>query len=1027
MPSQELSNFQEVQRRLMSRQEEILTTVKNGLPLPDDFVQDITEYQSFLRKEKQEKKKIKEEEKIDFAEIHKAKTKEKDYYGVLDNLILWTGSYLKSGSDSLNFGVVKNLFGAVNELQEETVSAWDFDRSKKFMELLCSVFNRIEYSSADHTSLRSIVNLAVMTGTEDILIYSDYAPAALRGDGRELFFALFIRLATEGKPEKAYKLLTSSSWYENPKMPEKLLHRMAKMSENEFLSWAQEPSSVLLLRLFLPDGNWPAKEQFGRFVMEQWLSDNADTGIKALKELSEVQDNNDSLLWYSIFVLCKKNYSEHIEDIYHSLSMMYCHYPNKKATAILIGRHQKFLLTQQILCRIVMEEKNIAVPEEDSDFSVFLQRAESLQNHSGSYNDAENDMGKNNDIYNDTKALLTSPDLNQKEKTLILDGMMGCVTGNWIPLFKDAWDEKNSLTLINAFEYTRGWYNSWPSGLLRCILLFIKETGTDRGSEILSWMERNSGIGNGIQWMLRNNINLAKNVLDHCCLENVSVEMLSLPWEEMVVCADRGEQDPYTCYRWMISHTDITSLDDTLYVFRLISADTHRGRTVYSDADRFFRSSNDEYAVCFYRLLARSVLPRYEGINIENPKSQIKLYPYKLNNNNENDENLDELYCCRFFISSLFTGDVKKAEDQHASSVKDIYRCFNLCFTLLNAGRKEEIPRLANMLPSDASKICQLVLELTDNDKEDSEKEKIYKSQKGNVQIAAAYLLSQKNDSNGSFIFCHSDEFGHNAETDFENLKENYGECILLPVVSKDETGNLGKAVKTRSSFIYTADTGEDFRKNVPRNSVPVPSFISQQCKGKDKEAKKISVLLQVSADYLKENKSSSDYNENLFDLAVYLCSRRINVWGDNEKFIASSFSESLRSLFQAENVKCFFMEYAKHEVGYRCMVYFAGNYDHTSSFIFEIFRAVNVLFKKLKDSADSGKWKADMYRSAYEEALSSLRNVYVPPKEVGWRNAKDSFIHLIDEEHDKLMEVPNLSGVRIKIVQDKMSNSLKP
>lgn len=962
---------------------------------------------------------------------------------LLEALLAWLQELLARGGETMPWYVSKECMTVVGEFSRkgDCPESWTPERTRPLIEALCQVFQRINAGTegdANHTSLRSIVEIAVMTGQEDILLQSGPILESLLGLNRKLGLALALRLLQAGRTEKASSLLRQLARLQDGMPYLKLLRDVAEKSPAELEQWRQEPAAQSLIEFILPDGNSLNGLSLRTLVLKHLLEGQSQVGIQVVEELLR-NDEHDCMSYVALFILCKKDYAHNIPRIYRALAGVFRNYAVdewgvERSWCYTRPRAEVFRLL--LITRAVMERLGLPIPEEDRNLNDFL-GASSLFIRSGR-EDKTRFVQNHINLYHEVSGKFSGYD--EEGTRLWVEALMGCVTGVWEPLLRRAYQRK----LPGSCYLSCAAYNSW--GLLRGVLLVLRSLPGQERRLFLNWLENSVGdLGPASKriWAVCKTAGTLSTVYK---LDGLDQQMLELPWEEHFVCLgdlrDLNAPGITSCYRWMQENTPTAQLRDTLPVFCHLGQDVLKAQVMYSDADKLFLSGADAQAEVYYRVMERSLQER-------NEKNQ--LYPKRASELTEGmRREYRELYYCRSRISGSFAGSEWAVGSLKNPQFKG-QSCYNMLVVLLSTRRAVEVHRLARYFTGDNRRLCIQILKLVSPKTEDGEKLAIFQSFQGVDGVAeglAALLCSKGAD--GRYLFLR----------DVSSVKQVEAGVPRQPVRPGSEPPFYLRLTAVPAAFPQTESAPELESQQETRQrqqSGQIPSFALEAQRGSGGKTEGLEQLQRQyrdcgRMDYRRkaelsgqiycllrqaEDTPASQLNQSLVqygldyfayhtwedgegdsalafraqrELAVY-CEANHLSGGAGQQFVERVPFALQRMLNSFTSVDELVEDYLRDSRGYDALTSFV---EGKLPFLTGIFGAIRSL-SRTYCSLDGPKLQnADNYKTAYVGAITALDRVQISRQEYGeaWGRVKNHLLTLLFEAQNALDQRPDLSVV---------------
>ncbi len=989
---------------------------------------------------------------------------------VLQALRGWAQEILDKNGPVFPWYVAKNFITVIEDLCQkgDCIPEWPSDQAECLVRDMCAIFGRINTVAAgdsNHKTLRTINELAVLTGQEDVVLGCPNTQESLLGQNRKLGFVLALLLLQAGRVEKAWTLLQTLVKLRDGMAFSVLGSDLAAKSVQELDLWQQTPVAKSLIKAILPNGNALNGLSMRTLIMEHILHDSCDAGIAAVEELLR-NNEHDGLLYVALFILCKQDYRRHIPQIYRALAGVYRNYSLDERgieRSWYYTRTRKDIFRLLIITRAVMERLGLPIPEQDRDVNEFLGSA-SLISQVGRQDKSA--------FVQDHAGLLSEvtgrfAGYDQQGAELWVEALMGSVTGNWSPFLRHAYEQR--LVSRSYFECTN--YSSW--GLLRCVLQVLKTLSAEERPAFLSWLRDNINKGEGSLKRLYAVHRTASILCTSCSLDAVSGQMLALPWEEHFICLgdmkDMDCEETASCYHWLRGNTQPSALQDTLRIFVQINQDILKSQVLYGDARKLFEQGQDGAAEAYYNVLYNfyGTVPDTGFIPFSG-----SLYPERpAELTNEKKSWYREIYQCRSRICAAFSGSQPTIEMLGRDDLKP-RSCFNMLITMLSSKRAGEIHRLARYLSGNSRRLAVNILKLVSPDVEDSEKLQIYDSFR-RVDDAAeglALLLSQKGQD-GRYLFLQNGSTGNSMSQKYRKLISgrylHTPPCYLTLSAPPDPSAFAqtedAPALSARGrSGPADADLGAGPLQAEPVDLVPgfaleiqgrlsgqeLPSleelqFSYDRCSPFDYEGKaavsgqiycRIAMEEQPSAfavsealigyglDYFSYHTSDSPHSDPLLafqaerELALY-CKAHPTDGSHYHTFIAKIPIALQRMLKSSPSVDALVQDYQRNTRGYDAL---AGFVENRLPFLSSIFTVIQTLDRSYSNINGPKLQNAENYKGAYSSALKQLEGLTIS-REFGeeWLNVRNSLVTKLYDALNSLDQRPDLS---VTVLNHKMS-----
>lgn len=625
-----------------------------------------------------------------------------------------------------------------------------------FISEAIDVFKRIDRNKTNqvsgddnHNSLRVIIELSLRLGCEELLL--ENLSEELCGGYINLGLVVVCRLLLADKRDTAMRFLhhiisaaVKEYNYAN------LMNRLAAMdTDEELVRWLSIESNRATLRFILPNGNAPDLLRLQTLVM------SAYTGEENTREdCARVVENlidcypRDVMCYKSLFIICKEDYPAHLSRIYRSLVGIYKYYHTKPRSMYTRDRNQ--ILQLIAVLQQVMEQLG-------ETGTVFEPVTELIWKYPHE-NDKENPndiVSSLNQLSEDIRNLFVGVSSGSNDFTLMIRSLMGSVTENWAPFFREAFKLRQSNWLrtycVDKFRTTRG--------ILRGMLRVWQECTSDaEKEEYLAWInaererEPDSFFTKTGSKQLNN---LVTKVNDRA----VNWTMLRLPWEEHLVCLgnlkELSRPEKNCCYKVMMAERlkGISAKDSFIVMIRL-AQDILKAQLLEGNAMEWFRRGD-------YDLAAAA----YEALDI------TKIFPSR---DESRKEAYYESYETWLRLSNIFAGAGLGTKSCSPHS------CMNMMVALINSGFAKHFDRLAPCLDGRNLKLFRVVRRILTTSLNDGEIIEIlsefYQNHERSSLIALLHFILSANRAGQYLILSSRDKIDYAARqlASLESLQSAY-------------------------------------------------------------------------------------------------------------------------------------------------------------------------------------------------------------------------------------------------------------
>lgn len=742
----------------------------------------------------------------------------------------WSQSHFIHSLESLKWYHMTELFAAAERTcaSAEEMMNWDGveESTGKLVDNLIVLFDRfnsISSGNANHNSLRALINIAISSRNEAIIINSNTVISAIYGPYKKLGFVLAIKLLRsneEARVEVALNILRNLDRIGDNLPWHWLIHQLLEFSQDELDRWLFSDVGQCLIDLALPDGNEVNEAKLHALVMRYADEENNETGIEVLNTL--LNEKDDCMVYNALFVLCKEAPLKNIALLYKALCGMIVTYPvkNGRDKTFLFSRRRIEMVKLAIVARAVMVKTGMceqAVVENENpqffrdiyqygangawttDISIFVNNQQKLYDKIMRLYD-----GNNADVV-----------------TLALTS---CVSGNWIPFLEYVWESHrdDNLRPLFAMCCAKGTETELPNlGLKRSCMLFMKRRTQSDRIQFIHWLQ--SFIPNGDTSLPRlysmckelslisGEPTVSEKNLRFYDIDMVQEDFLSLPLEEHFVClgtwndasfseiVNVGElREIHSCFDWIRSNTPPSRLAVTINLFFSLAQDATAGSAVTSYANTLFVTGKDDYAQAYYDALhyATTIAPyrkaqKVAGVSLLQKDSAVV---------DELQRQWSELYESRYRISGAFSGQPAVLLKVGNEKLKK-HSVFNMVMELLSTGRRNELYSLCKYYHVSNRQFAIDLMKCVSSDVNDEEKIQIrsaYEPESRNNMGAnelVTFLLGRKNtdimvgkqksfrdpgSTYGNYVYVKSMHLGDQLRSEFEELSAGHYVPVLL-------------------------------------------------------------------------------------------------------------------------------------------------------------------------------------------------------------------------------------------------------
>ena len=699
---------------------------------------------------------------------------------------------------------------------------------RKLLQQMCTFFRRIDVNSAasdHHNSLRTIIELAVVSGNADIVIAQ--VMDKLLGNYRKLGLAFAMHLLQHNNYADALQQLQALSRGFHQDIYPQLVGKLSQMSCNELAAWAEQEDSQLLIKHFiLPDGNQPDIEMLAKFTIKCMYDNTQQAGIRVAEQLCAYFEK-DSICHKILFILCKDHCMDNLPQLQQALAGLYTAYPMDRRQYY--TRDRDTVLTLLIILSALMEQLRLPSIIDRDNISDFIRRTtvagQALLNQIVS--------GKVN-LYEDICSQFVG--ITEQEQSLLIHGLIGCITGNWSMFADNAY--RTGISGEQLLDYLKN-CGYCIYGLSRGFLQAAFRLTAEERSAFLSWI-KSAARGAATQSKA---LHVALNDISHILHQNknpdVTQYILQMPWEEHLVClgdpknAD-DEQIVDSCYRWMWNYLNSVSAEgavtDALHLCHMLAQDDSNLIRLYHDADQAFRHNEYALAADIYSFFVNNYLYHTDFSRYPDDQSKKKA-----------QARCRESYEARMRICRILQGEpdpdiVKKFHDMKAHS------CANIIIALTQTARIDKLPQIIQYFQMDNKELCRGLLTVLDHRRSDDDKLAIYYSFESYpmAKHVIARILSTAGKDRTSYLFIQDQgkgrELGVSLAAQSENVKWQLNRLLTINVHLSDHV--LDQISDLQWDTMIEADdvdmfpqevsTGTDPESFAPQADNFVPVFVTQ-------------------------------------------------------------------------------------------------------------------------------------------------------------------------------------------------------
>lgn len=623
---------------------------------------------------------------------------------------------------------------------------------RELLNEMCMFFRRIDANSATsehHTSLRTIVELAVVTHNEDMVV--EKLMDKLLGIYRKLGLVFAIHLLRRGSYDSALQQLQALSRGYNQDVYPQLVAQLSRMSCEALEDWARKEDSRMLMEYFiLPDGNRPDIQTLACFTMNCICNKKYESGILVAEELTR-HFEKDGICHKVQFVLCKENYPEYLPQIQRSLIGMYLTYGVDRRH--FHTRSPEDLLTLLTILTAVMQQQE--VPSMIDSISDFI--------HGNTvYNDQTMSriVADQTSLYEKIRSQFIG--ISEYKRDLLVHSLLGCVTGNWAIFADLAFQERISSEEL-AVYLKNGLYSRW--GMTRGLLRVAFDLPTEKRAEFLQWIQSSEELLGKANYPIKSSLKNAILILNQNKNPDVAREALQLPWEEHFICLGVRDANALdSCYAWMWNYLQKLSsgpaVTDVLDLYYQLAQDNYKLSRLYQDAENAFRQGDFVTAAKVFDFFEkRRYLCHVPPNKALDSATQSRI-----------QGRWRETYEARSRVSKVLLGDpetILKFQNMKSHS------CINIAISLLHTPHIGELPRIMPYFRESNRKLIRALLTIVDPAKTDAEKLEVYDSfdPGATEQRLLARILSSRDRF--SYLFLQDQERAREIGITLTSLSDN--------------------------------------------------------------------------------------------------------------------------------------------------------------------------------------------------------------------------------------------------------------
>lgn len=526
------------------------------------------------------------------------------------------------------------------------------------------IFKRIELNKTNqvsgddnHNSLRVIIELSLRLDCEDLLL--EKLSEELSGAYVNLGLVVVCRLLLTGKMGYAMRFLSHivDSSVKNYNYAS-LMDSLVFMSEDELAQWMRVEGNRETLRFILPNGNAPDILRLQTLVMSTFNGDanSLENSIHVVENLMECYPR-DVMIYKSLFIMCKEDYSTHLTHLYRALIGIYKYYHSKPRN--MYTRDRTHVLTLIEILRQVMEL--------DGNYNVVYESTTDLirgYQHENDRVDTDELVSRLNQLSEEIKSLFIGVSKSSDAYALLMKSLLGSVTENWAPFFRAAFQIR-AANLVQNFNIDK--YKS-TRGMLRGVLSAWQECSSDEERRIfISWINEEIALDKD-SFFSKYAMKQLNNLITKISFQAVNWSMLRLPWEEHLVCLgnlkDISRIEKNCCYKTMMSERPKGQpAKDSFIVMIRVAQDNLKAQLLLGNARSWFRKGDYDLAGAAYEALAITrIIPTNDRTKAEEYFESYETWmriSYAFAGADPNSRNCSQHSCMNMICALLNTGYAK--------------------------------------------------------------------------------------------------------------------------------------------------------------------------------------------------------------------------------------------------------------------------------------------------------------------------------------------------------------------------------
>lgn len=350
----------------------------------------------------------------------------------------------------------------------------------ELVSVLCKRLESDSVNRANYSAIRDISAIAVATDSAAAFeIMLGTAEKYIFGEYSNLGFAIACRLILRKRFDEALAILKRLINLGAIKY-HALISKLSQMDAGELANWGAEEINRQLVKMILPDGNYPDIMQINEFALSCTNSGKAEEGARLLCELI---DNipTDYGCHMALFMVCKQ-IPHRIDYLHHALCGLIRNEPaGNSKTYYSRTRKDYAILLANINAVIIAKHETESVSRLDGyDFR------KSAREYYCEYENEDVDIQALGEI-EDAQTNIQNALMNQQAIgfDIMCSVVTSWVTGNWTDVVIRCWRE--NIDIGNFIEY----YSDINNGFARSVLRAVYSLGSSERDSFMSYLEQN--------------------------------------------------------------------------------------------------------------------------------------------------------------------------------------------------------------------------------------------------------------------------------------------------------------------------------------------------------------------------------------------------------------------------------------------------------------------------------------------------------------------------------------------------------